>query len=263
MFIINSKYFSMNYQSDIFNPAAIYNMLFFDLKTVLEHPTLDALQQAKPEMYGNWLDIMREKFNTDNSMSLETLYDEYAINYPEYCRIVTITYAKVYMNETAGKMDRVLKKVTGENEAILLETFFDELNNVSDDNTMLVSFNGNKDIQTLVKRFIYRRSELNTIKTLPKVIKRVIGAKAWETGVIDINNVWKFNNYEYNQPSFSVISDFIGLKKNVDLLSNNGISNYYWNNIETKQDECLKHIELQSMNHTNMLIQFINEVRNL
>lgn len=251
----------MNYQSDIFNRAAIYDMLFFNVKSVLEYPTLFDLQTSKPEMYDNWLSIISEKYN-DSNLPLEKLYKEYAVNYPEYCRIITITYGKVYMNETAGKMDRVLKKITGENETIILETFFDVLNNMND-NITFCSFNGFKDIQNIVKRFIYRRSEVNTIKIIPLSIKKVLSLKPWESGVIDINSVWKFNCYECGVPELSIISSFLGLKKTVQLMSNNDLSKYYWEKIENFPDDTLKNIELQSINETNILIQFINEIRTL
>ncbi len=251
----------MNYQSDIFNKAAIYDMLFFNVKTVLEYPNLDELEKNKPDMYENWKILMTEKFNSSTSTTMAKLYEEYAINYPEYSKIITISYGKIYMNDVAGKVDRILKKITGFDEAIILETFFDVLTNMPD--VTLVSFNGNKDLQTLVKRFLYRRAEVNTIKTLPSVLKKALNAKPWESGNIDINYVWKFNSYEINLPALSVMSDFLGLKKNTELMTDQELSKYYWTNIDEKTDETLKFVELQSINNTNLLIQFINEIRNI
>jgi len=251
----------MNYNSDIFNKAAIYDMLFFNVKTVLEYPDLTELEKNKPDMYENWKILMGEKFNESSTTTMANLYAEYAINYPEYSKIITISYGKIYMNDVQGKVDRILKKITGFDEAIILETFFDVLNNMP--NVTLVSFNGNKDIQTLVKRFLYRRAEVNTIKTLPTVVKKALNAKPWESGNIDINYVWKFNAYEANFPAISIMSDFLGLKKNTELMTDSELSRYYWNNIDEKTDETLKFIELQSINNTNLLIQFINEIRNI
>ena len=250
----------MNYQSDIFNKAAIYNMLFFNVKSVLEYPTLDELQTNKPNMYENWKILMTEKFNS-SSTTMAKLYDEFAINYPEYSNIISISYGKIYMNDAQGKVDRILNKITGFGEAIILETFFDVLNNLPD--VTLVSFNGNKDIQTLVKRFIYRRTELNTIKTLPLVVKKALNTKPWESGNIDVNYVWKFNAYETNLPTISIMSDFLGLKKNTELMTDSELSRYYWSNIDENTDKTLKFIELQSINNTNLLIQFVNEIRNI
>jgi hypothetical protein len=249
----------MNYQNDIFNGAAIYNMLFFNVKTVLEYPTLDLLQTHKPEMYKNWILLMGDKFNNLN-LSMEQLYSEYGILYPEYTKIVCITYGKVFLNETEGKMDRTFKKITGLKESIILETFFDELNGI-DTGTTLCSFNGNKDIQLLVKRFIYLRSELSLIKKIPSLIKETLNGKPWENNIVDVNSIWKFNTYESNLPTFSIITDFLQLKRNVEMLSDNDLSKYYWNNIDEHQDETMKFIELQSINNTNMMIQLLNELR--
>lgn len=251
----------MNYQSNIFNKAAIYDMLFFNIKTVLEYSSLDELEEKNPDMYENWKILMSEKFNSSTSMTMKKLYDEYAINYPEYSKIVTITYGKIYINDTHGKVDRILKKISGFDEAIILETFFDVLNNMPD--ITLVSFNGNKDLQTLVKRFLYKRAELNTIKTLPLIIKKSLSSKPWESSNIDINYVWKFNAYEDNLPTLSILTDFLGLKKNTELLTDSELSKYYWNNIDENVDETIKFVELQSVNNTNLLIQFINEIRNI
>lgn len=252
----------MNFQSDIFNKPSIYNMLFFNIKTVLEYPTLDELAKNKPEMLDNWKILMGEKFNTMN-LSMEALYSTYGINYSEFSKIVCITYGNGFMNDKTGLFDRKLNKIIGNNEALILETFFDVLNNMNSDNMMFCSFNGNKDIQTLIKRYILKKNEINTIKTLPVSIKKVLNLKPWESGIIGVNTTWKFNNYEDNYPSFAIISDFIGLRKNTNLMTDNDLSNYYWDKIEIAPTETFKNIELQSMNITNMLIQFINEIRNI
>ena len=92
-------------------------------------------------------------------------------------------------------------------------------------------------------------------------MKKSLSVKPWESGIIDTINVWKFNGYDYI--SLMLIADFMGLKKTIDLLPNNELSKYYWNNVIEKPEETLEYISLQSATQTNLVIQLMNELRQL
>jgi len=254
----------MNFQLDVFNRATIYRTLFFNIKTVLEYPNLTELELHKPELYAGFKELMNSDDYYGQDDSIEGLYQRFGIKYPEFIKIVTISYCIVTMNDE-GKMVRDMRKHTGYNEAIVLESFFDYLQQYDSDEfkgLMLCGFNLAADIQTIIKRFFVNKKEFVTINTLPNLFKHTLGTKPWDSNIIDINQIWKFSAYTTSDlPSFSLISDFCELRKNTSLMSNYDLSKYYWKNIDESPDKVFKDIELQSINQTNMYIQLMNELR--
>jgi hypothetical protein len=112
----------------------------------------------------------------------------------------------------------------------------------------------------LIKRFIVHKSKFEN-KTLPFVLKRALNIKPWESGLIDVVNVWKFNGFD-NTP-LMLIADHMELKKTVDLLSLPELSKYYWENVGKNGEETLEYIALQSATQTNFIVQLMYELRQL
>jgi hypothetical protein len=113
----------------------------------------------------------------------------------------------------------------------------------------------------LIKRFLYNRTKPDAVKYLPVILKKALNLKPWESGIIDTVNVWKFNGFEYSP--LMLVADFLDLKKNTDLLTHEELSRHYWMNVGVKPEETLKFIELQSVNQTNLVIQLMNELRQI
>ena len=93
------------------------------------------------------------------------------------------------------------------------------------------------------------------------MLKRVLDLKPWESDMIDVINVWKFNGFQNG--NLMLISDYMGLKKTTDLLPANELSKYYWRNIGEDTEKTLKFITHQSATQTNLVIQLMNELRQL
>ena len=258
----------------VFNKAMIYDALFFNIKSVLEFPTITELKNNKPKLYDQWDFLCRKKYgmndsNIDNAedMMMQDLYDKYAVYYPEYTKIVAITYATVYSENNTLK--RNFKKIIGTDELKNIESFQKVLLQISSDGVSstpqyfptLCGYNIiNYDIPFLIKRLLTHRDELE-FKTIPFLLKKYLQSKPWDSDIVDVINIWKFNGKDYT--NLNMLSDYLGLKRNVDLISPIELSNYYWANIEEKEKETLDFIGLQSANQTNLIIQFLNELRQL
>jgi len=252
---------------DVFNAKSIYGTLFFNVKSVLIYPTLADLESKNKPLFDRWQQLRMTKYFRV-VMSPDELYQEYAPNFPEYTRIVAITYATLYSEN--GTLKRFFKKIVNEDEYIVLATFMDVLYELS---TAGVQSNPQyfpilcghdiigHDIPLLIKRFLANKEKFGAEKQLPYMLKRCLNIKPWEPGVVDILNVWKFNGFE--NVSLMLIADYMGLKKTVDLLSLPELSKYYWNNVGEKPVETLEHISLQSATQTNLVIQLMNELRHL
>lgn len=258
---------------DVFNKASIYEMLFFNLKSVLIHPTLDDLKVNNPTLFERWKYLSKSKHGVeiiDDEFSVEQndIYLNNAPYYAEYSKIVAITYASLYSEN--GALKRYFKKIVNGDEANVISQFLDVLNELSSDGVKsqpqffpilcghnIISY----DIPFLIKRFMKNRELILNIKQLPLILKRSLNVKPWESGIIDTINVWKFNGYD-NIP-LMLIADFLELKKKVDLLTLPELSKYYWDNIEKNPEETLEFISLQSATQTNFVIQLMNELRQL
>lgn len=277
---------------EVFNGASIYDMLFFNIKAVLEHPTLDDLKANNPVLYERWKYISKSKYNADfdvvhgvaGTFTDETpqytqrIYEEKAVYYPEFCRIVAITYASIYFKDT---LKRFFKKISNEDEYIVLATFMDVLYQLSSEGVQsnppyFPNFCGhnviNYDIPLLIKRFLKYKERFREklkpsddngkpTKLLPFNLKNSLAAKPWESKVIDTVNVWKFNGNDYTP--LMLIADYLGLKKTVDLDALPDVSRNYWKIVKEKPEEALEYVSLQSATQTNLVIQLMNELRQL
>lgn len=257
--------------NNVFNKASIYDMLFFNVKSVLICPTLDDLSTKNPLMFERWKYLSKNKYNCDlneetNNFGFSNgIYEKHAIYYPEFTKIIAITYASLFVED--GQIKRDFKKIANQDEKLVIATFIDELNILSSAVTkssppFFPIFCGHNiigyDIPLLIKRHILLNKEEEN-KQLPLILKNVLNAKPWESAVIDTTNVWKFNGYD-NMP-LMLISEFLGLKKTVDVLPLDELSKYYWKNIEEKPKETLEYIALQSATQTNLVIQLMNVLR--
>lgn len=253
---------------EVFNPQRIHEMLFFNSKTVLIYPTIEQLEKEDKAMYNRWLYQAKNKFNKNYSEDIKAqiVYEQNAINYPEFSRIVAISYATVYVEN--GTLKRYLKKIVNEDEFIVLQTFINELYQLSSEATkstpqyfpILCGHNIlNHDIPLLIKKCIQYKDKLE--KGIPLILKRSLGIKPWESGVIDTVDVWKFNGYD--RMPLMLIADFMRLKKTVDILPSNETSTQYWKLVSEGGGKALEFVSLQSATQTNLVIQLMNGLREL
>lgn len=255
---------------NVFNKAGIYDILFFNVKPVLIYSTLNDLKKNNLQLFERWLYLEQTKYKpfTQSTEETQKIYEQNAVYYPEYTKIIAITYATVYAEN--GVLKRYMKKIVNDDEFIVLSTFMDELYRLSSDGVkstpqhfpILCGHNIlSHDIPLLVKRFILFKDKFLTNKQIPYILKHSLNLKPWESGVIDTVNVWKFNGYD--KISLMMISDFLGLKKTVDLLPLDEMSKQYWEMMNDKPDEALEFVSLQSATQTNLVIQLMNELRQL
>jgi len=256
---------------EVFNRANIYDMLFFNIKAVLTYPTLLELLEKNPALYKRWKYISKSKYDVDiqdETPDTNETYLENAIYYPEFTKIVTITYAS--LTSENGQLKRFFKKIENEDEYLVIATFMDVLHQLSSEGIkstpkffpILCGHNIiNYDIPLLTKRFILYRDKFEHNKQLPYILKNALNTKPWESTVMDTVSIWKFNGNNYTP--LMLIADFLNLKKTVDLDKLSDVSKNYWKHFEDNPEEAFNYISLQSATQTNLVIQLINELRQL
>lgn len=265
---------------EVFNPGSIYDMLFFNVKAVLEHPTLNKLEEHNSALHQRWKHISKIKhgfdinvrhFNSGGGIDetpeyAQKIYEENAIYHPEFCKIIAITYGKIYYEE--GKKKRYLKKIINNDEYLLIDTFMDVLRQISSDAVnsspqyflTLCGHNiTNYDIPMLLKRYLLYRDKFENDKKLPLLLKKCLSAKPWDSGIVDTVNVWKFNGNNYD--TLMLISDYLQLKKTVSLEAMPEVSKEYWKQYEISPSDAQEYVALQSATQTNLVIQLMLELR--
>lgn len=259
----------------IFKGDAIYDMVFFSTKSVLEYPTLADLKNNDLGLYNQWKEISKIKYGFDidlviqNSVKIvedsdripgDETYKMYAPYLPEFCKIVSIVYGIMYLEN--GEVKRSFKKITNSYEKQLIDTFFDDINIMVSDGKqiMLCGYNvfGN-EIPLLIKRHFRNNASDENKSKIPPYLKKTLVMKPWDCAVVDIKNVWKFNGYEAT--TLMLIADFLGLKRTTELMTPPELSKYYWENINDNSEQTNKLIELQCATQANMCMQIINELR--
>jgi len=248
---------------DVFNPERIHEMLFFNIKSVLIYPTLEKLEAENKPLFDNWSYLANSEYISKYSQSIsqQTVYEENAINYSEFSKVIAITYATIYMEN--GIRKRYMKNIVNNDEFIVLATFMDELYQLS---TNAIQSTPNyfpilcgydiimNDIPFLIKKYIFYRNKFD--KKIPLILKRTLSIKPWESGVIDVVNVWKFNGYE--KMPLMLIANYLDLKKTIDLLPLSEVSKEYWKLLNSDTEKALGFVSLQSATQTNMILQIMN-----
>jgi hypothetical protein len=94
----------MELYQTIFNKQAIYDTLFFNIKAVLEYPTLDDLKEKNINLYSSWGNIAISKYHDPED---NDFYQKVAPSFHEFVKIVAITYGKVILNKDDGKLKSI------------------------------------------------------------------------------------------------------------------------------------------------------------
>jgi hypothetical protein len=253
----------------VFSKTGVFEVLFFNIKSVLIYSNLDELQKGDPVLFERWKSISKMKYGVDFE-NIETVplllwktYENNAPYYPEYSRIVAVTYGNLYSDENSGEIKRFIRKLVGDEEIVVVNDFINILQQLSKEGVQSTpqyfpAFCGfdilGHDIPLLIKKFLLHKEKLD-VKQLPLILRKALDSKPWESSVVDIQHVWKFNGYD--KTPLMLIADFLNLKRTTDLMTASELSKYYWENIKINQQKTLEFVSLQSATQTNFAMQLM------
>lgn len=250
-----------------FHKQSIYTSFFLNIKTVPEYPSFEELNNKNPDLAQVWLDIQKKK---DSKFT----YENNAQYYPEFAKIVTISFGVCNVNED-GVLEKNIKKITDDDESKIVKLFSDVLNRAYNHNNgyILVGHNlNNFHIPMFIRRFIKHNENL-TIKikkddgnveeqklNLPPLIKNSIMAKPWDRKVIDTLDIWKFGGNDY--VAISTIANYLGLniddeKNLLTKIDNDVLGMIYYN------DKNLDDIGTLAANEIEILMKILIELRKI
>jgi len=256
----------MSIYNEVFNRATIHDSLFLNVSSVLEYETLDVLKAENPDMYNVWIDLCGS-FGSKTEPNNE-YYQRYGPYYPEFSKIVGVTYAVLEYEE--GKLKKKTKRLVNSNEFVVLKDFFDVLYGLSSDGSQstptdfktLTGYNlVYYDIPFLIKRFLLHKNNFdNSNKELPLILKYALNSKPWESGIVmDLANVWGFKGKDIY--SLDLISKFLRLRVKNKVLERHEVSQRYWKEYHNDESEALKEIVLSGNTNISVIVQAFNYLR--
>lgn len=196
------------------NSVRIENILFLDIETVPQEPSLD---QLSPLMQNLWDKKSKHFRNPDQSA--EDVYERAGI-YSEFGRIICISAGYI-----TGKnpFSFRLKSFYGDNETDLLSEF----------STMLTKFTAsNKEAQLCAHNgkefdfpFLSRRMIINRLK-MPEILDNA-GKKPWDIKVLDTMDLWKFGDYK-NYTSLDLLTSILGIDSPKDDIDGSMVAGIYY-----------------------------------
>jgi len=217
----------------------ISQMLFFDMESVAEYGSYELLPETEKTLWDRVSKrYLGEKYEEASLEQKINCYKTYAGLYPEFAKVVSISYGVVKVNIGDPENSEIdVRIIIAPDEKTILSTFVTVLNYAYSKNIdrMLAGHNiAGFDIPFLVKRII--KNGL----VVPTIIVKIIEAKPWEQKIYDTIRVWKFGSTEF--VSLDCICSFLGIPTpKVGVVTGKTLNAYYYDTTRT-QEETLKNI---------------------
>ena len=255
----------MEFQN-LFNRTTIYDTLFWGTLSVSEYPNLETFKQENNKKYNQWVNFVEKKFGEDKIT--DENYLTYSPIYPEFSKLISIVYATIE-NENS-EIKRNFKIISENTEFETITKFADVLdyyNNLGNNMSPKTNFTMsgydliNHDIPTFYKKFIHYYNKDNN-RSIPTLIKQYLVMNMWNSDIMSVKNLYKAQS-NTQLMDIDIMSEYLNLKQANNLLENNNISKYYWDNIKINPKDTMKRMNFQLTNTINTCIQFVNNFRYL
>jgi hypothetical protein len=203
-------------------------LFFFDCEWVPIAKNLEELLNNHPLLYDSFFhqyekktrDIISERKGLEEkteSMTPVQFWEDKAHFYPEFCKIICVSYGYFYNGEF------ILKSVYGDDEKKLLSAMKDVIVKVEKAGLFLCGY--------AIKRFdmpwMSKRMMVNGIQP-PKSIC-TYGKKPWEIDVFDLPEVWGQGNMAESYTPFELTCAALGMENSKGDLDGSKVAETYWN----------------------------------
>jgi uncharacterized protein YprB with RNaseH-like and TPR domain len=192
----------------------IEDVLFIDIETVPEVPSMDLLDPLKQTLW----DKKSRQFR-NNDQSAEDVFERAGI-YSEFGRIICISVGFI---RDKNPLTLRLKSFYGDDEKSLLNEFSQLVSKFSRSNreALLCAHNGKEfDFPYIARRMIINRL------VIPDILDNA-GKKPWEVKLLDTMDLWKFGDYK-NYTSLELLTTILGIPSPKDDIDGSMVAGIYY-----------------------------------
>ena len=232
------------------NIAFIHKCLFVDVETVVKYSTFSELRENEPEIAEIWLN--KCKMNNSYKEEPELMYEMYGSLYPEFARIVCISYGYYDIVNSKWKVESLNDANMSEKEMLYQ---FGKICNTQFLNHILGGYN----ITRFDLPFIYRRMLTN--KILPPSMFDVTDKKPWEVIMLDLYKVWSDFNTLNGMCNFDLVCHLMGVPspKQGEVKGENVKEYYYKGKINEITEYCMRDVQASIRLALSLTIEKLEE----
>ena len=221
-------------------------LLFFDLETVGEFPTLSELEKNKPglhKMFMKYQDWFIKKFPEDKEKSPDEIYETRAALVPEFAKIVVASFAFL---SSDGKIQKQTFAMDDEKE--MLRGVIKLLDKVNKLNFYLCGHN----IKGFDIPMLYKRMMINGFQ--PSTMLPTADTKPWEIKAMDTKEFWNGTN-PFTIAQLELISVSMGCESSKEGPVTGGVVHpSYWK--EGKLNEIADYCEQDVKALVDLIVKF-------
>ncbi|MDT8412327.1 MAG: ribonuclease H-like domain-containing protein [Vicingaceae bacterium] len=217
-------------------------ILFLDIETVAQQPNFNSVDDRLQKFWEQKAKYLAADETPEEAYSKAGIYAEFG-------KIVCISVG--FITYEGSEKNLRLKSFYGDDEKLLLEEFFDLLNNYFNQADHLLCAHNGKEFDF---PYIARRALVNGLN-IPSILD-LAGKKPWEVAHLDTLQLWKFGDYK-NYTSLGLLTAIFDIPTPKDDIDGSMVNHVYW---EEKDVERIKiYCEKDVVALTQLFLRYRNE----
>ena len=217
-------------------------ILFLDIETVAQQPNFNSVDERLQKFWEQKAKYIAADETPEEAYSRAGIHAEFG-------KIVCISVG--FITYEGSEKNLRLKSFYGDDEKMLLEEFFDLLNNYFNQADHLLCAHNGKEFDF---PYIARRALVNGLN-IPSILD-LAGKKPWEVAHLDTLQLWKFGDYK-NYTSLGLLTAIFNIPTPKDDIDGSMVNQVYW---EEKDVERIKiYCEKDVVALTQLFLRYRNE----
>lgn len=217
-------------------------ILFLDIETVAQQPNFNSVDERLQKFWEQKAKYIAADETPEEAYSRAGIYAEFG-------KIVCISVG--FITYEGSEKNLRLKSFYGDDEKMLLEEFFDLLNNYFNQADHLLCAHNGKEFDF---PYIARRALVKGLN-IPSILD-LAGKKPWEVAHLDTLQLWKFGDYK-NYTSLGLLTAIFNIPTPKDDIDGSMVNQVYW---EEKDVERIKiYCEKDVVALTQLFLRYRNE----
>lgn len=219
----------------MFSKKELTSLLFIDIETISPFKTFKEYSNESPALAQLFIDKMAKQSKLEIGLE-ESTFSKNASLYPEFSKIITISYGLIKWDEQTKEYQKIIKNILDKDEFKLLTRFAAVIDKISE-NYPEFKFCGH-NIDGFDIPFIIKRMLINGIK-LPKKLQ-IHNLKPWESPTVDTMKLWRFGSFE--PTSLDILCNAMNIESpKSNEVNNKLISEIYYNDSENNLTSILEY----------------------